>query len=87
MAKRRLCVGPAGVIKCTSLSASSFCMSLFPGTRGYNTRIVEVCRVRELKARFGKRARLALHSNKSPLMRRKGAAVRLVSCCNKSRKE
>ena len=36
MAKRRLCVGPAGVIKCTSLSASSFCMSLFPGTRGYN---------------------------------------------------
>ena len=38
------------------------------------------CRVRELeKARFGKRMRLALYRNISPLMRQKGAVVRLVS--------
>ena len=35
LAKRRLCLGPAGVINCTPLSALSFWMSLFPGTRGY----------------------------------------------------
>ena len=37
LAKRRLCLGPAGVINCTSLSALSFRVSLFPGKRGYNT--------------------------------------------------
>ena len=37
LAKRRLCLGPAGVINCTSLSALSFWVSLFPGKRGYNT--------------------------------------------------
>ena len=37
LAKRRLCLGPAGVINCTPRSASSFWVSLFPGTRGYNT--------------------------------------------------
>ena len=38
------------------------------------------CRVRELeKVRLGKRARLAPYRNRSPLMRREGAAVRLVS--------
>ena len=36
LAKRRLCLGPAGVINCTPLSALSFWVSLFPGTRGYN---------------------------------------------------
>ena len=36
MAKRRLCLGPAGVINCTSLSALSFSVSLFPEKRGYN---------------------------------------------------
>ena len=46
------------------------------------------CRVRELeKARFGKRMRLALYRNRSPLMRREGAAVRLVSCCTNPRKD
>ena len=45
-------------------------------------------RVRELeKARFGKRMRLALYRNRSPLMRRKGAAIRLVSCSTNPRKE
>ena len=40
------------------------------------------CRVRELeKARFRKRTRLALYRNRSPLMKREGAAVRLVGCC------
>ena len=44
------------------------------------------CRVRELeKARFGKRTRLALYRNRSPLMRQEGAAVRLVSCCTNPR--
>ena len=37
LAKRRLCLGPAGVINCTPLSALSFSVSLFPRTRGYNT--------------------------------------------------
>ena len=36
LAKRRLCLGPAGLINCTPLSALSFGVSLFPGTRGYN---------------------------------------------------
>ena len=36
LAKRRLCLGPAGVINCTPLSALSFWVSLFPETRGYN---------------------------------------------------
>ena len=36
LAKRRLCLGPAGVINCTPLSALSFWVSLFPGMRGYN---------------------------------------------------
>ena len=31
------CLGPAGIINCTPLSALSFWVSLFPGTRGYNT--------------------------------------------------
>ena len=37
LAKRRLCLGPAGVINCSSLSASSFWVSLFPGRCGYNS--------------------------------------------------
>ena len=37
LAKRRLCLGPAGVINCTPLSALSFSVSLFPRTRGCNT--------------------------------------------------
>ena len=36
MAKRRLCLGPAGVINCTPLSVLSFWESLFTGKRGYN---------------------------------------------------
>ena len=36
-AKRRLCLGPTGVINCTPLSALSFRVSLFPGKHGYNT--------------------------------------------------
>ena len=45
------------------------------------------CRVRELEeARFGKRIRPALHRNRSPLMRREGAAVRLESCCTTQEK-
>ena len=38
LAKRRLCLGPAGVINCIPLSALSFWVSLFPGTRGYHER-------------------------------------------------
>ena len=41
LAKRRLCLGPAGVINCTPLSALSFSVSLFPGTRGYNSIMIE----------------------------------------------
>ena len=37
LAKRRLCLGPAGVINCTSQSALSFWVSLFPRTCGYNS--------------------------------------------------
>ena len=36
LAKRRLCLGPAGEINCAPLSALSFSVSLFPGTRGYD---------------------------------------------------
>ena len=36
LARRRLCLGPTGIINCTPLSALSFWVSLFPGTRGYN---------------------------------------------------
>ena len=39
LAKRRLCLGPAGVTNCTPLSALSFWVSLFPGKHGYNTSI------------------------------------------------
>ena len=39
LAKRRLCLGPTGVINCTSLSALSFWVSLFPRMHGYNTMI------------------------------------------------
>ena len=38
LAKRRLCLGPAGVINCTPLSALSFWVTLFPRKRGYNKR-------------------------------------------------
>ena len=34
--KRKLCLGPTGVINCTSLSTLSFWMSFFPGAFGYN---------------------------------------------------
>ena len=37
LAKRRLCLGPAGVINCTPLLALSFWVSLFPRTHGYNS--------------------------------------------------
>ena len=37
LAKRRLCLGPAGVLNCAPRSAWSFWVSLFLGTRGYNT--------------------------------------------------
>ena len=37
LAKRRLCLGPSGVINCTPLSALSFWVSLFPGTCGYSS--------------------------------------------------
>ena len=36
LAKRRLCLGAAGVINCTPPSALSFWVSLFPRTHGYN---------------------------------------------------
>ena len=36
LAKRRLCLGSAGVISCTPLSTLSFSVSLFPGMCGYN---------------------------------------------------
>ena len=52
------------------------------------TRALRMYRVRELeKARFGKRTRPAVYRNGSPLMRREGAAVRLVSCYTDPRKE
>ena len=37
LAKRRLCLGPASVINCTSQSALSFWVSLFPRKRGYKS--------------------------------------------------
>ena len=40
LAKRRLCLGPAGVINYTPLSALSFRVSLFPGTHGYNSILI-----------------------------------------------
>ena len=45
LAKRRLCLGPAGVINCNPLSALSFRLSLFPRTRGYNTIIKDLSNV------------------------------------------
>ena len=46
------------------------------------------CKVREVeKARFGKRMSLALYRNISSLLRQEGAAVRLLNCCAKSRRE
>ena len=39
------------------------------------------------KARFRKRRRLALYRNRSPVMRREAAAVRLVSCCTNPEKK
>ena len=36
LANRRPCLRPAGVINCSSPSASSFSVSLFPGMRGYD---------------------------------------------------
>ena len=46
------------------------------------------CRVRKFeKVRFRKRTRLSLFRNRSSLLRREGAAVRLVSCCTNPRKE
>ena len=36
LAKKRHCLGPAGVINCTPISALSLWVSLFPGRRGYN---------------------------------------------------
>ena len=47
LAKRRLCLGPAGVINRTPLSALSFWVSLFPRTPGYNSTWAECSRVRE----------------------------------------
>ena len=48
----------------------------------------EICKVKELeKAKFRKRMRLALYKNRSPLIRREGEAVRLVSCCTYPRKK
>ena len=39
LAKRRLCLGPAGVIDCTPLSSLSFWVSFFPRMHGYNISI------------------------------------------------
>jgi len=48
----------------------------------------EICKVKELeKARCRKRMSLALYKNRSPLIRREGAAVRLMSCCTYPRKK
>ena len=40
--KRRLCLGPAGVINCFPLSALSFWVSLFPGAFGYNSQSIGI---------------------------------------------
>ena len=42
LAKRRLCLGPAGVISCTPLSAPSFWVSWFPGMHGYTSCAVKI---------------------------------------------
>ena len=56
-----------------------------PSLLGFGTK---KCRVRELeKVKFGKRTRLALYGNRSPIIRQEGAAARLVSCCTNPRKE
>ena len=53
-----------------------------------NTTPPDLCKWRELeKVRFRKRTRPAVYRNGSPLMRREGAAVRLVSCCTYPRRE
>ena len=44
-------------------------------------------RVRELMNTRFRRVRPALYRNRSPLMRREGAAVRSVSCCTNPRKK
>lgn len=55
---------------------------LFPFMLGWD------CRVRKLeKAKFGKRTRPAIYRSGSPLTRREGAAVSLVSCCTNPRKQ
>ena len=38
--KRKLCLGPTGVINCTSLSTLSFWVSLFPGAFGCHIRCI-----------------------------------------------
>ena len=56
-----------------------------PQPLGFGTK---KCRVRELeKVRFREGTRPILYRNRSPLMRQKGAAVRPVNCCTKSRRE
>ena len=56
--------------------------------RDENTTAPDLCKLRDLhKARFTKRTRPALYRNRSPLMRRERATVRLVSCCTYPRKE
>ena len=56
--------------------------------RDENTTAPDLCKLRDLhKARFTKRTRPALYRNRSPLMRREGAAVRLVSSFAYPRKE
>ena len=43
LAKRRLCLGPTGVINCSTICI--VLLSLFPGTRGYNmyTKEIDEC--------------------------------------------
>ena len=53
-----------------------------------NTTPPDLYKWRELeKVRFRKRTRPAVYRNGSPLMRREGAAVSLVSCCTYPRRE
>ena len=66
------------------------CTAKPPSSRQYSTGTKpEIkCRVRELeKVKFGKRTRLALYGNRSPIIRQEGAAARLVSCCTNPRKQ
>ena len=44
LAKKRCCLGPAGVINCTSLSALSIWVSFFPRMRGYNKSCPALCK-------------------------------------------